>query len=123
MAGAHLGQRMMFIENTLDQYLNFAAAFLYSEETRLEHTRIVQYQQIVFTYQGGQLGKHGVFSRLPAYAQQATGTTPLGRVLRDQVLGKFEVKFVGEHQKKFAAIRTLRLRAGSAIAQWANRPI
>ena len=46
LRGAHLGQHGALVQDTLDERLDLAAAFLHAKEARLEHARIVHHQQV-----------------------------------------------------------------------------
>ena len=90
---------MMSIQNTLHQHFDAPATVLVAKETRGNHARVVEHQQIARPQQRGQIGETQI---APGAARAFEGQQPAGgarrcRILRDQIVGKGIMKIGFPH--------------------------
>ncbi|MNN62139.1 hypothetical protein D3C81_1774200 [compost metagenome] len=80
------------VNHALDQHLDFAAGFLDAKEARLQHARVIEYQQIARCQQANNIGKVAISHLAGTDLQQARGAAFGQRGLRNQILRQFEIE-------------------------------
>jgi len=109
LAGANLCDGMIPVDDALDHHLDPAAAFLLSEQARLDDAGVVENQQVAGGDQLRQVGKAPVVQRVAVDVQQSAGRALGGRVLGDQFGREREIEIVkGEHAGKMSAKQSCR---------------
>ena len=99
---ANVRQRGVRIQHALNQGFNFASAGFLPKQPRAHHFGVVEHQHIACIDVGGQIGELFVGERrIRQRHQQAAAAARSGRVLRNQVLGKDEVKIRKLHGDLF----------------------
>jgi hypothetical protein len=101
-------QRGLPIKGALEQDLYFSAGVLDAVDTRRHHTRIIEYQQISWIQERGEIAKQKIPPLPIARLQQQ----PAGGALRqgplsDEFRGKLEVKIGAQHAKQYYLGRSL----------------
>ena len=99
-----LRERFALRKHALDQHFDVSAGLLFPEEARLDHLRVVEYQQVAGREQLRQLGKGAVRERRRADAKQAAARARFARMLRDQLGGQLVIEFVDGKIRGRAAI-------------------
>ena len=98
MAGAHLRARGTRAFDPLDHHFDASAGVLASEQTRLDHARVIEYEQISGSKPSRQFSNTAV---LKAFAgsrdQKSTGGALRQRRLRDQLVGELEIEIGPAH--------------------------
>ena len=99
LAGAHMGEYAVFVQQPLDQHLDPAAtAHLVAEQACGNHPGVVEHQQIAGLQQFHQIGEAPVMAvPIRGKVQQPAGAAPVGGLVGDPVGGERVLEVAAKH--------------------------
>ncbi len=99
LAGAHMGQHPVAVEDALDQHFQLAAGSFLAEQARRNHPGVVEHHQVTRAQVLEQVGELPVRQRAgwPIEHQQTAAMALGQRVAGDQGIGEFEGKIGDAH--------------------------
>ena len=97
LAGPHVQERLTTLEGPLQQHLHGSAARFATLQSRRDHPRVVEYQEVIGPQEARQVDELSIDGRAgaPLQNEQPRGRTLGQRPLGNQLLGELEIEVGG----------------------------